>query len=381
ELSKTNEELSKTNEELSKTNEELSKTNEELSKMTAARNEELSKMTAARKLVLEVYGASLVEHGLVKKELDETNEKLKKCTDHNDSLLVIIKSYKISDLYSELSSTMCNLGDLGDIMASLVQEHPTIVEKLQRFELYTNELKTQSTSLEERVEDLKSQCTNVLNNSITLSKKLAHKNFALEKKLAQKNIALEKKLAHKDIASVFDYLFIFILIVMGMVLGVFHEPATNVIAYIGTTALYIVRQLHRDGEYVQVASIQTRLRVAPGGAYSWSADLMKNCDLEIENRDLKDRLRIQERIQEISDEKVQWASDKCKMMEILAREASADMLALHQICASLKSQLVEQESRQRMEYERRYSRAFEVLVGFFGVWWWCFALIAIVVYV
>jgi hypothetical protein len=136
-------------------------------------------------------------------------------------------------------------------------------------------------------------------------------------------------------------------------------------------------QLHRDGEYVQVASIQTRLLVAPGGAHSWSADLEENFNLELENRDLKDRLRIQER----SDEEVRWAFKKCRMManQLANKEREdGDFLALHQICASLKSQLVEQESRQRMEYERD-SRAFEVLVGFFGVW--CFLLIAIVVYV
>jgi cell division protein FtsB len=87
-LIETNEELSKTNEELSKTKEELSKTNEDT-------KEAFSKMTKARRLVLKVHTDSLAEHGLVKKELDETNEKLKKCTDHNDSLLVIIKGYKV----------------------------------------------------------------------------------------------------------------------------------------------------------------------------------------------------------------------------------------------------------------------------------------------
>jgi cell division protein FtsB len=94
-LIETNEELSKTNEELSKTNEELSKTKEELSKTNEDTKEAFSKMTKARRLVLKVHTDSLAEHGLVKKELDETNEKLKKCTDHNDSLLVIIRGYKV----------------------------------------------------------------------------------------------------------------------------------------------------------------------------------------------------------------------------------------------------------------------------------------------
>jgi hypothetical protein len=157
---------------------------------------------------------------------------------------------------------MCNLGDLGDIMASLVQEHPTTVEELQRFELYTKELKTENTSLEERVGDLKRQYTNAMNTYIkkcyTLEDQLELKDTTLKSQLALKDIALEKKLASKDVVieyltttSVSDYILIFIWIVVGMVLGVFHEPATNVIAYIGNcagecihiTALYIVRQV------------------------------------------------------------------------------------------------------------------------------------------
>jgi hypothetical protein len=104
-----------------------------------------------------------------------------------------------------------------------------------------------------------------LARQVALEKEAMLKVLELEKKPAKHVIdlvapmqaalkVLEKKLASKDVVieyltttSVSDYILIFIWIVVGMVLGVFHELATNVTAYIGyeiiITAMYIVRQV------------------------------------------------------------------------------------------------------------------------------------------
>ncbi|KAJ1467376.1 hypothetical protein T484DRAFT_1859010 [Baffinella frigidus] len=261
----TEDELSKTKDELLKTKDELSKTKDELSK--------------------------------TKDELSETYRELRDTIMHAE----------ISDLYSELSSTMY---DFGATMASLVEEHPTIVLELQRIEVYTKELKSEIISLERRVEEQKHESISAMDRQTVLEEKLTKQKLmeleTLEKKLADKDVligflmtrktpywlificivmgmvlgvgtnvtayigyeiiitalyivrqvilALVYVLQIKDVvieylttSSVFDYLLIFIWIVMGMVLGVFHELATNVTAYIGyeiiITAMYIVRQV------------------------------------------------------------------------------------------------------------------------------------------
>ncbi|KAJ1465601.1 hypothetical protein T484DRAFT_1864164 [Baffinella frigidus] len=188
ELSKTNEELSKTNEELFKTNEELSKTNEELSKMTAACNEELSKMTAARKFVLELYGASLAEH-----------------------------AYKVRH-------------GARDLMATLVEEHTTIVLELQRLEKSFAEQTEKHVELEKKLTEQTEKYVELENISMEQRIEDLRSQY---KKAYDNNTAMDKAPTHKE------KLLISIFIVVGMVLGFFHEPATNDVAYIVTTALYM----------------------------------------------------------------------------------------------------------------------------------------------
>ncbi|KAJ1466489.1 hypothetical protein T484DRAFT_1756598 [Baffinella frigidus] len=172
-----------------------------------------------------------------------------------DRCLAIIS--QISDLYSELSSTMY---DFETTIAGMVQAHPTIVEELQEIKLYTEKLKSEITSLKERVKEQKHQYEFALKHQIGFQRDAMDNIGKLEEKLTKQKLmeqethkTMEKKLADKDIVIGFlmtrktPYSLIFICIVMGMVLGVFHELATNVTAYIGyqiiIATLYFVRQV------------------------------------------------------------------------------------------------------------------------------------------
>ena len=122
-------------------------------------------------------------------------------------------------------------------------------------------------------------------------------------------------------------------------------------------------KLRLDDEFVQVATIQKRLIVSPNGACSHSQYLCENSNLELkirymetQNRYLENLVRTQHRLKE----KLQWEKTTSQNLRIQLADQEMgrqDVWKLHECCAALKSQLVDQE-RDHRAFKKNFMKNF-----------------------